>query len=1012
MKTIKKILTALFILALALTSLRIPVASADTPDDGSLPSESLTSVTDAVYAVTGVSLDQKKLYLASGTTAALSATVSPENATDKSLSWSSSDSNVATVGANGVVTAIGSGSATITVTTTDGSFTASSIVTVNLPEATNVTIAKAYPYKDYFLIGNYDYYTNKVRKGNASTYQWYRANNPSGDGKQAVTDAVYLTYTPTAGDVGKYLRLEVTPNNGYYQGLTVASGWIEIRTPEGDGLRSTPFSGTLTTEHVFKRPEFPDTATPTGVYDAESMTSVSSDDFNYFYYNVIPDTSGDYMFWVKDAAIDRSDSVVFVYKDQFDASSPLTNLIAGNDDMLGFGIYGNQPDRAKSYIPMLHLDAGKTYILVMTTWQNGESGDVSFQSLGPGTLQLIKPNPINDLTAAAGNGKVKLTFSAAARSTSVRIEQSTDEVTWTQAATTGTIDSSTTSAWVTGLTNGDMYHFRLVVTGGDRMGISNVDGAMPLASLISNDATLSDMTISAGTLNPVFVSGTSTYRTNVGSNVANITVTPTVSEDHATVKVAGQTVSSGHASNPIPLNGGDNTIQVVVTAEDGQTSNTYTITVSRANPPAQSESGNLQQTTAVEVLVNGKIEKAGTATTSVVNNRTVTTVSVDQNKLDEKLAAEGRKAVITIPIKSADSDVVVGELNGQMIKNMEQKEAVVEIKTGNAAYTLPAQQININAVSDQLGQNLQLQDIKVQIEIASPPSNTVKLVESTAAAGQFTIVAPPLDFTVRGTYGGKTVEVSKFIAYVERMIAIPDGVDPQRITTGIVIEPDGTVRHVPTKIVVEDGKYYAKVSSLTNSTYSVVWHPIEFQDVAAHWSKDAVNDMGSRMVIKGISDQTFAPDQAITRAEFAAILVRALGLKLEKGTSFSDVKASDWYGEAIHTAKSYDLISGFKDGSFQPNRKITREEAMTVISKAMKLAGLRVSGSKEQAKASLEAYSDATLASAWAVDGLADCLQAGIVSGRANHRLAPLDSITRAEVAVIVQRLLQKADLI
>lgn len=97
--------------------------------DGGLTASCEVTVTPATVAVTGVSLDQSTLELEPGGTATLVATVAPENATDKSVSWSSSDDAVATV-ADGVVTAVADGTCTITVTTTDGGFTATCDVTV------------------------------------------------------------------------------------------------------------------------------------------------------------------------------------------------------------------------------------------------------------------------------------------------------------------------------------------------------------------------------------------------------------------------------------------------------------------------------------------------------------------------------------------------------------------------------------------------------------------------------------------------------------------------------------------------------------------------------------------------------------------------------------------------------------------------------------------------------------------------------------------------------------------
>lgn len=421
-------------------------------------------------------------------------------------------------------------------------------------------------------------------------------------------------------------------------------------------------------------------------------------------------------------------------------------------------------------------------------------------------------------------------------------------------------------------------------------------------------------------------------------------------------------------------------------------------------PPAPPSNG-------ADVLVNGKPESAGTVATSKRDGRTVTTVSIDEQKLDQRLANEKDGATITIPVP-ADTPVAVGQLNGQTVKNMEGKLAVLELRTGSAAYTLPAKQIDIEALSAQLGNPAALRDITVSIEIAEPTEAAVEVVRQ-ASNGNFTLVVPPLEFHVRASYGEKTVEVNRFSAYVERTILIPDGVDPNQITTAVVVEPDGSVRHIPTTIVQIDGIYYARVSSLTNSTYSVVWHPVEFADMADHWAKAAVNDMGSRMIVGGFGDGLFHPDQDMTRAEFAAIIVRALGLKPEQGKApFRDVIATDWYSAFIQTAATYGLLNGFADGTFRPEDNITREQAMTIIAKAMKISGLKNKLAAGDPADLLNSYADAQRIAAWAAGSVADNVQAGIVTGKNGNRLDPKSYVTRAEAAVMVRNLLIKSGLI
>jgi len=131
------------------------------------------------------------------------------------------------------------------------------------------------------------------------------------------------------------------------------------------------------------------------------------------------------------------------------------------------------------------------------------------------------------------------------------------------------------------------------------------------------------------------------------------------------------------------------------------------------------------------IQVNGKTESAASFSISVVNNKIVTTVVIDDNKVNERLKSEGNNAVVTIGINN-NSDTVIGSLNGQTVKNMENKEAVIEIKTEKVRYTLPASQINIDAIKNQTGTKVELKDINVRISINTPSEDTIKVIEDTA----------------------------------------------------------------------------------------------------------------------------------------------------------------------------------------------------------------------------------------------------------------------------------------
>ncbi|QCT04045.1 hypothetical protein E6C60_3334 [Paenibacillus algicola] len=480
-----------------------------------------------------------------------------------------------------------------------------------------------------------------------------------------------------------------------------------------------------------------------------------------------------------------------------------------------------------------------------------------------------------------------------------------------------------------------------------------------------------------------------TVKAKDGLAAGTYTETITISADNLTDVTFNVTqVVSKAAVKPVDSSGGDNT--------------------GEPSAPTTSETTGDK----AEILINGKIEHLGIAKTAQANGQTVTTIVMDEEKMKQRLEATPKGAVITIPVVTG-SEVVIGELNGRMIKNMEAKKAIIELRTELATYTLPAQQIHINDVLERFGVNLALEDIRIKIVIATPTDDMVEVVENMATNRGFSMILPPVNFEVKAVYKDRTEEVSKFNSYVKRSIVIPEGIDPDRITTGLIVEMDGTVRHVPTKVVNKDDRFHVQIKSLTNSTYVVVENRQEFRDLENHWAKDTVNQMASRMIIQGTGHEMFSPDQEITRAEFAAILVKGLGVDLADRTgSFMDVKATDWNSSAINTAYSYNIINGFEDGTFRPNDKVTREQAMVILSRAMVITDLKSKSPTRATSAILSSFQDVSDASTWAMTGIAASVQAELITGRSSMKLVPKGFITRAEVAKMIERLLEKSDLI
>lgn len=197
-----------------------------TTADGGKKATCSVTVKAATISVTGVSLNQSSLSLTEGNTATLTATVSPSNATNKAVNWSSSNTSIATVSSSGIVTAKSAGSATITCTTQDGSKKATCVV--NVQAATNVAVdlgmvvdgkkilwasfnlgaTKEYEYGDYYAWGEtetksvYSWSTYKYCKGSFSSLTKYNTSNAYGsvDNKTVLEEADDVAHVKLGGN--------------------------------------------------------------------------------------------------------------------------------------------------------------------------------------------------------------------------------------------------------------------------------------------------------------------------------------------------------------------------------------------------------------------------------------------------------------------------------------------------------------------------------------------------------------------------------------------------------------------------------------------------------------------------------------------------------------------------------------------------------------------------------------------------------------------------------------------
>ena len=188
-----------------------------TTEDGGKTASCEVTVNAATVSVSGVSLDKTSLTLTEGDTETLTATVSPSNATNKNVSWKSSNTSVATVSSSGKVTAVKAGSATITVTTESGKKTATCEVTVN-PKTVSVTGIKLNVTSKMIMIGDSFTLTATVTPSDATdpSITWSNSNSSVvslSDGVVRALSEGTSTITVTTKDGGYKASCKVTVTN-------------------------------------------------------------------------------------------------------------------------------------------------------------------------------------------------------------------------------------------------------------------------------------------------------------------------------------------------------------------------------------------------------------------------------------------------------------------------------------------------------------------------------------------------------------------------------------------------------------------------------------------------------------------------------------------------------------------------------------------------------------------------------------------------------------------------------
>jgi hypothetical protein len=339
------------------------------------------------------------------------------------------------------------------------------------------------------------------------------------------------------------------------------------------------------------------------------------------------------------------------------------------------------------------------------------------------------------------------------------------------------------------------------------------------------------------------------------------------------------------------------------------------------------------------------------------------------------------------------------------------KGAAVTVVSDNGSYVLPLSILNLDALAKALG--VTVDDLNIKVTIAKVTGDLAQAVKDAAAALGATPLADAVDFNVVAeSKDGKTTSIDFGKTYVSRSINVSKAVDTKKTTGVLYNEVTKKLSFVPATFETNDGKTVATLKRNGNSIYTVVENNKSFDDIASHWAKADIELLANKLVVDGVTDTKFEADRNITRAEFAALVVRSLGLSsASSAVTFKDVKSDAWYADVVATAANAGIINGYEDNTFRPDAQITREELAAMVIRAMNFADIATSVSEEAQAAALGKFKDADKI-VWAKAEIAAAINAGLINGMTDDTIGPDGKATRAQSATMLKRFLSTAHFI
>jgi uncharacterized protein YjdB len=926
--------------------------------------EDTRTITVLNVPVTGISVTPISTNVSVNRTVQLNATVFPSNATNKAINWSSSDRNIAYVDSSGLVIGVRAGTATITATAVDNSVvTSTSTSTVNVISVpvTGVSVAPSFA---TMMTGDTIRLNAAIVPFNASDT---RIRWDSSDSTIASVDSTGLV---TAGAVGTAIITATTLDGNFRFSSTITVG----RRAAGVTLDPTTlrFRSTTPPQQLTHR------VIPADAYDLR-VTWTSSDSTVAFV-----NTSG---------LVTRTGAA--------GTATITVRTVDGGHTATTRVVIISVPVTSITLAPATPpaIVVGATQQLTANVLPaNATDRSVRWQSSNPSVATVSTTGLVTGVSG--GTAEITATTEDGGLWATVRVTVNVIPVTGiTVAPTTATVNIGATQQLTANVAPANATNRNVIWSSSDTS-IATVNSAGLVTGVRNGIATITAMTVDGNRT-------ASSVITVAHIPVTGITLSPANAALNAgTALQLMAVIAPANASNRnLIWNSSDTNIAVVdfnglVT---GLSAGTATITVMTVDGARTATSTittfaipvtgvNLSHSTAT-INAGSSLQLSATVQPATASNRNVTWSSsnISVGTVDHTgLVTAIRAGNATITARTVDGGRTAASqitVIGQGPPAQGQQNAVTQSLTrgrttlltigGVLETTIPA-----NAVTGQLS----------AVTAWIVPNDDARPIVARALAKGLASLSSPVMLSLSG---GNIVSP----------VGITLNFDPAIITVGrtpaIFAYNDRTDRWIYIGGQRTGDTVTASVGRFAMfGVFAADPLPV-MNDIANHWARNPIVTLAGMDILGGYPDGSFRPDTNVTRAEFAAMLTRTLGIgsNPQAAGRFADAAGFDWAKGAIGAAVNAGLMGGFPDGTFGSVRGISRAEIAAILERVISRGHVRVDTMPN-------AVSFADNIPAWARNGVQIAARAGLMSGFLDNTFRPERIASRAEVAAILYRLI------